>query len=47
MRVKKTISKIASIGAAATMVGATLMGAAMAADLSEYPTMFIEDGTFN
>src|SRR3989338_2015408 len=47
MRVKKTISKIASIGAAATMVGATLMGAAMAADLSEYPDMFIEDGTFN
>src|SRR3989338_9207177 len=47
MRVKKTISKIASIGAAATMVGATLMGAAMAADLSEYPSMFIEDGTFN
>lgn len=47
MRVKKTIKKIASIGAAATMVGATLMGAAMAADLSEYPDMFIEDGTFN
>ncbi|MFA6888258.1 MAG: hypothetical protein WC254_02060 [Candidatus Woesearchaeota archaeon] len=47
MRVRKTISKIASIGAAATMVGATLMGAAMAADLSEYPNMFIEDGTFN
>src|SRR3989338_10726100 len=47
MRVKKTIRKIASIGAAATMVGATLMGAAMAADLSEYPDMFIEDGTFN
>ncbi len=47
MRVRKTISKIASVGAAATMVGATLMGAAMAADLSEYPDMFIEDGTFN
>ncbi len=47
MRVKKTIKKIASIGAAATMVGATLMGAAMAADLSDYPTLFIEDGAFN
>ncbi len=47
MRVKKAISKIASIGAAATMVGATLMGAAMAADLSEYPDMFIQDGAFN
>ncbi|MBI5072942.1 S-layer protein, partial [Candidatus Woesearchaeota archaeon] len=47
MRVKKTIKKIASIGAAATMVGATLMGAAMAADLSDYPNMFIQDGAFN
>ncbi len=47
MRVKKTIKKIASLGAAATMVGATLMGAAMAADLSDYPGMFIEDGAFN
>lgn len=47
MRVKKTIRKIASIGAAATMVGATIMGAAMAADLSDYPGMFIEDGSFN
>ena len=47
MRVRKTISKIASIGAAATMIGATVMGAAMAADLNEYPDMFIEDGTFN
>ncbi|PIN79910.1 hypothetical protein COV16_01775, partial [Candidatus Woesearchaeota archaeon CG10_big_fil_rev_8_21_14_0_10_34_8] len=47
MRVKKTIKKIASIGAATLMAGATLMGATMAADLSDYPNMFIEDGAFN
>ncbi len=47
MQVRKTVKKIASIGAAVGMVGATLMGAAMAADLSEYPYMFIEDGKFN
>lgn len=47
MRVNKTIRKIASIGAAVGMVGATLMGAATAADLSEYPQMFIQDGAFN
>ncbi len=47
MRVNKTIKKIASVGVAVGMVGATLMGAAMAADLSEYPYMFIEDGNFN
>jgi hypothetical protein len=47
MRVKKTIKKIASIGAATLMAGATLMGATMAADLSDYPGLFIEDGVFN
>jgi hypothetical protein len=47
MRVKKTIKKIASVGAATLMAGATLMGATMAADLSDYPSLFIEDGTFN
>ncbi len=47
MRVKKTIKKIASLGAATLMTGATLMGATMAADLSEWPGLFIEDGAFN
>lgn len=47
MRVRKTIKKIASIGAAVGMVGATLMGAATAADLAEYPGLFLQDGTFN
>ena len=46
MRVKKAIKRIAALGAGATMLGATLTGA-MAADLNNYPGMFIEDGQFN
>jgi hypothetical protein len=46
MKVRKAIKRIAALGAGATMLGATLMGA-MAADLSDYPGMFIEDGQFN
>jgi len=46
MKVRKAIKRIAAIGAGATMLGATLMGA-MAADLSDYPNMFIKDGHFN
>jgi hypothetical protein len=47
MRVRKTIKKIASVGAAVGMMGATLMGAAMA-DLSEWPGMYItDDGQFD
>jgi len=46
MRVQKTIRKIAALGAGATMLGATIMGA-MAADLSMYPQPFVKDGKFN
>jgi hypothetical protein len=46
MKVKKAIKRIAALGVGATMMGATLMGA-MAADLSEYPDMFITDGQFD
>jgi hypothetical protein len=42
MKVKKTIKKIVALGMGATMMGATLMGAA-AADLSNYPGMFMDD----
>jgi hypothetical protein len=47
MKVRKAIKKIAALSAGATMIGATLMGGAMAADLSDYPNMFIEDGQFD
>ncbi|MBI2549101.1 hypothetical protein HYW21_07165 [Candidatus Woesearchaeota archaeon] len=47
MRVKKAIRKIAALGAGATMLGATVLGA-MAADLSNYPNpLFIKDGVFD
>ncbi len=40
------VKRILAVGAGATMLGATVMGA-MAADLSEYPNMFVSDGVFN
>ncbi|MBN1275380.1 hypothetical protein JXA12_03740 [Candidatus Woesearchaeota archaeon] len=45
MNVKKAIKRIAALAAGTTMVTATIMGA-MAYDLSDYPTPFIEDGLF-
>lgn len=48
MRVRKAIKKIASVGAAVGMMGATLMGAAMAQDLADWPYLFItDDGQFD
>ena len=44
MEVRKAIKKVAALAAGATMLGATMMGA-MAADLANYPDMFISDGT--
>ncbi len=46
MKVKKMVKRILAVGTGATMLGATVMGA-MAADLSNYPDMFVEDGVFN
>lgn len=46
MKVKKIAKRILAFGAGATMLGATVMGA-MAADLGNYPDMFVSDGTFN
>lgn len=46
MKIKKVVKRICAVGTGVTMLGATAMGA-MAADLSEYPTMFVKDGTFN
>ncbi|MBN4049152.1 hypothetical protein JYT91_00895 [archaeon AH-315-M20] len=45
MRFKKTIKRISALGVGATMVGATIFGA-MAADLSNYPNQYIQDGKF-
>ena len=46
MKVKKAFKRLIAVAAGATMLGATVMGA-MAADLSNYPDMFVSDGTFN
>ena len=46
MKVTKIAKRILAVGAGATMLGATVMGA-MAADLNEYPSMFVSDGVFN
>lgn len=46
MNAKKTVKKILALGAGATMVGATIMGAA-AYNLAEYPAPFVMDGMAN
>jgi hypothetical protein len=48
MRIKKVMKKIVALGTGVTMVGATLLGALAAADLSQYPSpLFIKDGRFD
>jgi len=46
MRVRKAIKKVAAIGVGASMLGATLVGAA-AANLGNYPDMLISGGSFD
>ncbi|MBL7056566.1 hypothetical protein ISS07_06650 [Candidatus Woesearchaeota archaeon] len=45
MRFKQTIKRITALGVGASMVGATIFGA-MAAELSQYPSQYIQDGKF-
>jgi hypothetical protein len=49
MNVKKAIKKIAAVGAATTLVGATLLSAMAAApyDLNQYPAPYVADGVFD
>ena len=48
MKIKRVMKKIVALGTGVTMVGATLLGALAAADLSEYPNpLFIKDGKFD
>ncbi len=46
MRTKAVLSKIAAVGTGLAFVGATFMGA-LAADLKDYPNMFLKDSKFN
>lgn len=41
------VKRLLAVGTGAAMLGATAMGALAAADLKDYPTMFVTDGTFN
>ncbi|MFH1510303.1 MAG: S-layer protein [Candidatus Woesearchaeota archaeon] len=48
MNVKKVMKKVVALGTGASMVGATLLGALAAADLSQYPSpLFVKDGKFD
>lgn len=46
MKVRKVIKRLGAVATAGAMLGATVMGA-LAADLGNYPDMFVTDGTFN
>ena len=46
MNLKNMVRKVAAVGAGATMVGATLMGA-LATSLADYPAPFVSDGAFD
>ena len=47
MKIKKAIKRIVALSSGGLMVGATMLSAMAAADLSTYPAPFVEDGVFN
>ena len=47
MNVKKSIKKIIALGTTAAFIGATVLGAASAATLADYPAPFVKDGQWN
>ncbi len=46
MEIKRVVKRMFAVGAGAAMLGATAMGA-LAADLKDYPHMFVSEGSFN
>jgi hypothetical protein len=46
LKAKTAVKRVAAISAGATMMGATLMGA-VAADLGDYPSPFVQNGELN
>ncbi len=46
MEVKRMVKRLFAVGTGVAMLGATAMGA-LAADLGNYPGMFVSDGTFD
>jgi len=47
MKIKRMVKRLFAVGTGVAMIGATAMGAMGAADLKEYPSQFVTDGTFN
>ncbi len=47
MKIKRMVKRLFAVGAGATMLGATAMGALAAADLSNYPGMVVDGTTLN
>jgi hypothetical protein len=46
MKIKRMVKRLFAVGTGVAMLGATAMGA-MAANLNEYPNMFVDNGRFN
>jgi len=46
MKIKRMVKRLFAVASGATMLGATAMGA-LAADLGNYPAVFVTDGTFD
>ena len=46
MKIKRMVKRLFAVGTGVVMLGATAMGA-MAADLGNYPGMFVKDGVFD
>jgi hypothetical protein len=46
MKIKRMVKRLFAVASGATMLGATAMGA-LAADLGDYPSMFVTDGQYN
>jgi hypothetical protein len=46
MKIKRMVKRLFAVGTGVAMLGATAMGA-MAADLNEYPSMFVTDGVYD
>lgn len=47
MRLGKTVKRILALGTGAAFMGATILGATAAVDLSQFPQPFVQNGKFN
>src|SRR3989344_7039548 len=47
MKIKRMVKRLFAVASGATMLGATAMGALAAANLDNYPDLFVTNGTFD